>query len=398
MIFILVLLPALLLAGWSARLYLAEYLTTSSMQQAGLEDITVDIQHLDLKQTRLSQLSFVLPTNTGRLTLKAKDVSISYQPAKLIKGRIDRLEVNTLVVHYARNAEPEESYAEPQQTTPAPEPEAIHKLLTTALEKYILFDDLSIHQVTLNGEAFAALDGKTLSLVSRKNTGALYAELTLLTKTADSPSPTPSQHRPVNLPQLVTTRLSKDALEAELRPAQTSSLKSNVDLPAKIKLELNNKELNGEYQFSPRAMQVWLQAISGKTEIAVVTALSEGPLNENQSSTIKGTVSLNYKNSELWYATLTSAARRLSFKTHSADNIALNIKLAYSATAASPKLKLLDGTTLSANKVNTGVSTFTDSYIKLAGELTNENNRWLYKGAISSKQLTASYQSQQLQL
>ncbi len=381
LIFVPVFLLALLLAGWAARLHLAERLATSSLQQAGLEAITADIQHLDLEQTQLSQLNFQLPTNSGRLTLEAKDISISYQPEKLINGDIDRLEINTLIVYYTHNAEPEGSHAEPRQTRPAPKPEVVLETLATVLEKYILFDDLSIHQITLHGEAFAALDGKTLSLVSRLNDGALYAELTLLTPATENPS----QNRPADLPRLVITRLSKDALEAELRPAQASG-----DLPAKIKLVHSDKKLNGNYQLSPRAMQDWLHAVNSEKDFAVINTLSK-----NQSSILNGTFSLDFKNSDLWHATLNSTAKRLSSGTYSTDNIALDIRLAYSATSANHKLKLLDGTSVRADKVNAGDSIFTDSNIKLTGELTNDDNHWQYKGTVSSKQLTARFQSQQ---
>lgn len=395
--FILIFAVALLLAGWSARLYLAERLATLTMQQAGLEAVTADIQRLALNKAQLSRLSFVLPTSTGRLTLDAHSASTDYQPAELLKGRIHSLEINTLVVHYTRTTETAEAHTEPQQKTAFSEPAAIIMLLTAALnqsmEKYILFDELSIHRLTLHGEDFAALDGKTLSLVSRKTDDALYAELTLLTITAESLS----QNQATDLPRLVISRLSKDALEAELGPAMAAN-----NLPAKIKLNFSDTEISGSYQLSPRSMQNWLQAVTGRKDIPVLSVLSDGSPGrkpgDNKSSTINGTVALNFKDSDLWHATLTSAARRLTYASYSADNIALNIKLAYPATVTSLKLKLLDGTTLSADRFSAGDTTINSSRFKLAGELTNTSNHWQYKGSVSTKQLTAGYQSRQLQL
>jgi len=380
--FILIFIVISLLAGWSARLHLATFIITSLLQQAGLEDVTVSIEHQGLKQTQLSRLSFTLPVKTGRISLDAQDFTLSYLSDELLRGRIDRLEISSLVFNYAQLSNSPIADIEKQQ--PAPQLQeilgTIKTALATALDKYVFFSRLVIHRITLNGGAFSVLDGKPLSLISSNDEGVLHAELTLLASTAEDTVINTAS----NLPQLVINRLDKDGLELEIRPAQDAG-----KLPAKIQLTLQQTELNVRYQLSPQDMRSWLQTVVGKKKLPAINI---------KSSELNGTVSLNFENKDRLFATVTSSAKYLSYDTYNTENIALDIRLAYSAHAASHNLKLLDGSYLSADKIRIGVSEFTNSRVKLAGELTNSNDHWKYQGQLSSKLLTASYQSQQLQL
>jgi len=380
--FILIFIVISLLAGWSARLHLATFIITSLLQQAGLEDVTVSIEHQGLKQTQLSRLSFTLPVKTGRISLDAQDFTLSYLSDELLRGRIDRLEISSLVFNYAQLSNSPIADIEKQQ--PAPQLQeilgTIKTALATALDKYVFFSRLVIHRITLNGGAFSVLDGKPLSLISSNDEGVLHAELTLLASTAEDTVINTAS----NLPQLVINRLDKDGLELEIRPAQDAG-----KLPAKIQLTLHQTELNVRYQLSPQDMRSWLQTVVGKKKLPAINI---------KSSELNGTVSLNFENKDRLFATVTSSAKYLSYDTYNTENIALDIRLAYSAHAASHNLKLLDGSYLSADKIRIGVSEFTNSRVKLAGELTNSNDHWKYQGQLSSKLLTASYQSQQLQL
>jgi hypothetical protein len=380
--FILIFIVISLLAGWSARLHLATFIITSLLQQAGLEDVTVSIEHLGLKQTQLSRLSFTLPDKTGRISMDAQDFTLSYLSEELLRGRIDRLEISSLIFNYARLSNQSTVDIEKQQ--PAPQLQEVlstlKTALATALDKYVFFNQLVIHRITLNGEVFSVLDGKPLSLISSNDEGVLHAELTLLASTAEGTVINTAS----NLPQLVITRLNKDGLELEIRPAQDAG-----KLPAKIQLTLQQTELSGRYQLSPQGMQSWLQTVVGKKKLPAINI---------KSSELNGTISLNFENKDRLFATVTSSAKHLSYDTYNTENIALDIRLAYSAYASSHNLKLLGGSYLSADKISSDVTNFSNSRIKLAGELSSTDNQWKYQGKLSSKLLTASYQSQQLQL
>ena len=381
--FILIFIVISLLAGWSARLHLATFIITSVLQQAGLEDVAVSIEHQGLKQTQLSRLSFTLADKTRRISLDAQNFTLSYLSDELLRGRIDGLEISSLVFSYARFSNPATADIEKQQPAPPELQEilgALKTALATVLDKYVFFKRLVIHRITLNGEAFSVLDGKPLSLISSNDEGVLHAELTLLANTAEDTVINTAS----SLPQLVINRLDKDGLELEIRPAQDDG-----KLPAKIQLTLQQTELSVRYQLSPQGMRSWLQTVVGKKKL---------PVSNIKSSQLNGTVSLNFENEDRLFATVTSSAKHLSYDIYDTENIALDFRLAYSAHAASHNLKLLDGSYLSADKISTGVSELSNSRLKLAGELTNSNGHWKYQGQLSSKLLTASYQSQQLQL
>ena len=384
--FILIFIVISLLAGWSARLHLATFIITSLLQQAGLEDVTVSIEHQGLKQTQLSRLSFTLADKTGRISMDAQDFTLSYLSDELLQGRIDRLEISSLTFNYVRLSNQPTVDIEKQQ--PAPQLRevlgALKTTLATTLDKYVFFNQLLIHRITLNGEAFSVLDGKSLSLISSNDDGVLYAELTLLASTAEGTVINTATNTASNLPQLVITRLYKDGLELEIRPAQDAG-----KLPAKIQLTLHQTELSGRYQLSPQGMQSWLQTVVGKKKLPAINI---------KSSELSGAISLNFENKDRLFATVTSSAKHLSYDTYNTENIALDIRLAYSAHATSHNLKLLDGSYLSADKISSDVTNFSNSRIKLAGELSNTDDQWKYQGKLSSKLLTASYQSQQLQL
>ena len=382
--FILIFIVISLLAGWSARLHLATFIITSLLQQAGLEDITVSIEHLGLKQTQLSRLSFTLPDKTRRISMDAQNFTLSYLSDELLRGRIDRLEISSLVFNYARLRNPPTADIEKQLPAPQKILGALKTALATALDKYVFFNRLVIHRITLSGEAFSVLDGKPLSLISSNDEGVLHAELTLLASTAEDTVIKAATNTATNLPRLVINRLYKDGLELEIRPALDAG-----KLPAKIQLTLQQTELSVRYQLSPQGMRSWLQTVVGKKKLPAINL---------KSTELNGTVSLNFENKDRLFATVTSSAKYLSYDIYNTENIALDIRLAYSAHAASHNLKLLDGSYLSADKISTGVSEFTNSRVKLAGELTNTNDHWKYQGQLSSKLLTASYQSQQLQL
>jgi hypothetical protein len=406
-IIIVLLLP---LAAWSARLYLAELLLTSPMKHAGLEKVIADIHRLGLNQTQLSRLSFVLPDKPDTLTLDARDITIDYQPGKLISGHIDSLEINTLVANYEFSDEPATADNEKQLrvapgTQPSLQPLLILGMLRNALDKYLFFNDLVIHHLILNGKPFSVLDGKSLSLTmntnSSKKEDGLYAELTMLDKAIVSTS----DDRSAGSPQLVISRLSKDELVAKLRLAHDASNKdaSNKDtsnkhavnqhaenqqlgdLPARISLSLQETEISGSYQFSPENMQAWLQEVYGNSYFAA---------SEIHSSELNGTLSLNFENEDILKATVTSSVKRLSFDKYSTENIALDIRFNYSRLAASHKLKLSDGSYLRAGRLDTGVAAFSDSRINLNGELTSTDENWKYRGRLSSELLSVSYQSQ----
>lgn len=376
------LLPGFLLLAWSARLYLAEFLISSSMQQAGLGDIAVEIEQLSLRQATLSQLGFTRQIKNAQQILNAQEINIHYQPTELIAGNIESLEIKRLDLHNSSSTEPAADDSEAQPLTPPLQPQVLPALLKTVLDSYIVFDELSVNQISLHGNKFSVLDGKTLSLHGSNDDGTVTAELTLLTKTPDNTS----QNTAADLPRLVFSRLNKDTLDLELRPEQSTG-----QLPAKINLKLDDTVISGHYQLSPPAMSHWLQAVTGDKDIAAIKTLAN-----IKSSELSGNLSLDFKNSERLHVSFTSAAKQFSYDNYRARNIAFDIRLAYAASAAKHQLNLLNGSSLSAASVSSGETAATDSHIKLAGELAITDDGWKYNGNVSTEQFTSRYKAQQL--
>lgn len=377
--FILILLLVLLLLGWSVRLQLAELLITSPLIKAGLDDIAIDIEQVDLQQTQLSQLAFVWPGDSGRLTLYAQGIAIGYQPATLLNRHLDSIEIKKLDIHYKLKQEPSPREKKAHPVITAPPPRALLQVLRTALDDYLFFDKASIHQLSLNGKPFAQLDGKTLSLITSNNAGELSAEVTLLGVTTEISTADQSE----NFSQLFISRLSKNELDAELRLRKTTGIQ-----PANIKLALKETEISGSYEISPGGLQTWLQPVVGRKDIT----------NEIKLATLNGSIALNFAKEDALSVRLRSKTDSLAFTAVNAEDIVVDLKLIYLPVTSSDRLKILDGSYISAGKVKTAAASLTGSPINLEGELTSSNNNWKYQGTLKSKQITAGYQSQQLNL
>jgi len=382
--YILIFITILLLAGWSVRLQLATFIITSVLEQAGLENVTASIQDQGLTQTKLSRLSFTVPNHTEHISIDAQDFALNYQPGKLISGHIDTLEIGSLLVKYQRLQETPET-ADKKQSAPSPQMilGALKKTLETDLGKYVFFKKLKLRQLTLHGEIFDVLAGKPLSLKSDYDGDSLQTELSLLRKKQNT----------TDLPQRVITRLDKDGLELEIGSAQDTG-----KLPVKIQLSLTETVLNGRYRLAPPALQHWLKKVYGKKNWADFKLPQFNHKDSNKNSEIVGTLSLDFEDKEVLYASVTSTANHLLVDAYDADKLALDVRLAYSVQAGSHNLKLLDGSYLSARNISSGATHLDNSRIKFSGELSSKDNNWKYQGRISSESLIASHQSQQLKL
>jgi Dicarboxylate transport len=366
----------LILSGLAARVHLAEILITAPLQQAGLTDVTADIQRLSLDKTRLSQLGFVISTDAGQLTLNARDITINYLPGKLIKGRIDTLEVSQIALRHHPYSQAVVKNTGAKITHRKQQPAEILAMLRAALAKHIPLNKLSVQNITLDGEIFAGLDGKSLQLVSTNNADVLYVELTMLSAGGENSS----QNAATAYSQLLITTLSKDELNIELRPALAPDKQ-----PASIKLRLDETNVSGSYQFSPRGLISWLQPASGLEAI-------------NGIDTISGELSLIFDANDDLHGAVTASSKHLSITTYDAENIALDITFNYTTGKTSQNLKLLEGSHLKADNVSIGGISFRENRIDLSGEVYLTENDWKYQGMLNSKRLTAAYASQKTEL
>ncbi|MDT8283320.1 MAG: hypothetical protein RQ982_11025, partial [Gammaproteobacteria bacterium] len=88
----------LLLTAWLMRTQLLGQVLPKMMSDAGLSDASISIDQLDADQSKISHLGFSLLLETGKLSVTAFDINITYTPAKLSKGNIDELVIDRLVI------------------------------------------------------------------------------------------------------------------------------------------------------------------------------------------------------------------------------------------------------------------------------------------------------------
>ena len=366
---------ALIVGVWSARTYLAELLVTSSLKRSGLEDVTVHIQQLDQNQSQLPRFGFSLLTATGLLQIDALDTIINYNPGELVEGRVNSLIINNLDLHYDNSNEIQtDTAAESASTHKTLQPLKIIAALRLALRKYLVVDTLFINHITLNGQAFTAFKGKVFQLKSTAKNESLDNEISLLDK--------------ASVKQSVVLSLSADQLIAELR--QTAS---DVK-PAKIEINIHDTFLTGEYFVRPQQLQNWLQAFVNHS-VTEIDGVNGGL---NKAEKVNGKILFNFESDTQFITTLTAESKKLIYKTYTADNVVINLKIKNAKIDPLQRLQIQNGSYIKAGYVSYQDFSLADSRIYMVGELTDVLNSWSYKGGFSSKLLAANFQSRVFQV
>jgi len=370
------LLFALILGVWSARTYLAELAITSFLQHAGLEDVTVNIDQLDQNQSQLPRFGFSLLTATGLLQLDVSDTIINYKPGQLVQGRADSIVINNLQLHYQNTGEIQadsasESAAVPAMVQNTLQPLKIITALRSALREYLIVDTLFIRHITLNGEVFAALQGKTLQLKSTTRNETLYAEFTLLEHSSSGQSGA--------LSQLVISKLSANSLiielkqvelkqvelkQVELRPAELgpterrqieTSNSAAGKTSANLELNIHDKTLTGHYRVNPRRLQHWLQPFTNLKGL-------------NEIENINGTLLLNYESDKKIITTVTAVSDKLFYKKYQLDNPSLKLKFKNATDNPVQYIQIQNGSYIKAGNISYQDFSLANSQIYLVGE------------------------------
>ncbi|MFV9615052.1 MAG: YdbH domain-containing protein [Gammaproteobacteria bacterium] len=371
-LFLILLFTFSLITGiWSARTSLAEFIITSALQSSGLEKVSVNIHQLDQNQSQLPHFGFSLLTATGLLKLDAFDASLNYNLHQLADGRAKSIIINKLELSYHSNAKIQtDTDAEPVKIHSTLEPLKIIAELRLALGKYLLVDSLFIQNITLNGEAFTALQGKIFQLKSTTNNQSLDTEISLLDQSS--------------IIRSVAVRISADQLTAELRQTTADAP------PAKIELNIHDTFLTGNYFIKPLPLQNWLQAFASSsfTEIDGL----------NKTENVNGTLSFNFQSDTQLITTLTANSKKLRYKTYTADNAVIKLKINNSKIDPLQHIQVQNGSYIKAGNISYQGILLDTSRIYLVGELTNTFNSWSYKGGFSSSLLTANFQSRKFQV
>ncbi len=354
-----------ILAIWTARVHLAEYVATTSMHYAGFSDPVIDIHRLGLEQSQVPALLFKLPTETGSLFIEIRNINIKYTAELLAEGQIDKLAIGRLTLHYDTSSK---AGQQPDETRQPFRPREIVTALKHALREAMFFNTLSIQQITLNGEPFGKLNGKTLQLNAERDDNAIRAQLAL--------SALPRNKTKTDESRTVIARLSEDRLDAELKFATRPGA-----APARLGLKIGDTEITGDYDIDPELLQHWLQPFTDLKRI-------------NGIGKVNGTVSLNLETGDQLHAALTAKTDKLAFNALSADHIELNAKLGYSTDGTDQHLELKNGTVVKAGKLMYDSISLADTRLQMAGTLKVAADTWQYTGDHSIALLKLDYESQ----
>jgi hypothetical protein len=353
------------------RTTVAELVITSFLRSSGLEDVTVNIDQLDQNQSQLPHFEFSLSTATGLLQVNVLDTSINYNLAQLADGRVNSIVINNLELHYQNtNQIQADSAAEPAISHDTLQPLKLIVTLRSALRKYLLVNTLFVRHITVHGEAFSALQGKTFQLQVTAENGSLDNELFLLDQSL--------------ITQSLTVRLSADQLAAELR--QTSA---DV-IPAKIELNINDTSLTGEFFIKPLALQHWLKKFTNSA-FAELDGL-------NKTAKVNGEIAFNFESDTQFKTILTAESKKLIYETYTADNAVIKLKIKNTKIDPLQRLQIENGSYIKAGNISYQGFSLADNRIYMVGELTDAFNSWTYKGGFRSSLLTAHFQSREFQL
>ncbi len=378
----------LLLGTWLARLQLAEYSMAYAMQDAGLNNVITDISQLDINQGTINQLEFSLPTETGLLHLKAVDTNIHYQPAQLLNGKVDRLVIGKLMLHYQiTEINQQEKNEQANETAQALQPLTLIAALRHALSEYLFFNTLELQQVTLNGAPFSVLQDKIFHLKSARDNASLQAEISML-----APA---SGKQVAGFPQLIINKLSAESLSLALELSETPATVSTTPFssasdivstaPAKLELNILDKTVTGNYQINLQRLQAWLQPFVSIQSM-------------DKMKRLNGTLSFDLSNDEQINSIITARTDRLDYETFRAQDLAVKIKLNNTTSSPVSRTQISNGSYIQASNISVDKLSLKGKRIYLVGEISRKDENWLYNGGLSWKLVTADYESQQVQL
>lgn len=374
----------LLLAIWLLRIQAAEEIITSAMSDAGLTDITLDIDDLNSHQTDVTILKFSLHTDTGLIHFEAQNLIISYLPRQLIDRHIDELIIDRLILDYSKA---EEIKSSSTKSPGLPDPAQTISVIQQILRSYIFFNKLQIREAKLIGEPFGVVNNNKLKMLSSYDGRSLDTDITLLPSN-DSP------HFP-GLSQLAS-KLTADAINVKLGIIGLPENPSGKTV-ASIEIVMQESSLTANYQFHPDNLKSWLAPLLDHDR---VIPYLDGI---NETADIHGSLFLQFTTGEQQTenyitATLTAASNTLGYQQYKAENAGIRLKLKSTTNNPGQNIQILNGSYIRASNIIYHTLSLQPGTIYLVGELSNATDNWQYKGGMRSDLLTINTGKERIQI
>jgi hypothetical protein len=359
----------LLFAAWLARAQLAELAIATSLRNYGLEDVSAEIDQLNIRQINLKHFAFTLRVDTGEFRLVAEDASIDFRLQQLKQARVDSLMIDKLTLYFQADTDVSASNT---VVTEALVPVAILATFRKALRDYVVFNSLSIKLLSLHGESFGALERKPLQLQAKHENSIITSKLSLL-----------EQHLTGRLEvirQLVVSRLSEDTVQANLRFTKTDETAA-----AGFELGLHDTSIEGRYFLYPHLLTEWLEPFTTHNKIDV-------------TSKVSGSLSVDLSADERITSTVIAATDRVIFDAYRADQIEIRLKTSTPTSQPFKRIELAKGSYINIRQFSQDSQSLASSVIHLAGDLSTSTDNWQFDGGIRTDSVDVRYQSQLLQL
>ena len=360
---ILALLFAVFSAAWIARAQIAEYIAVASMEQAGLTEITAKIHSVELNQSQITSLDLTILTETGELKLEAQDITIDYQTASVMEGKLEKITINNLIVTY-KALHPKADQNQLATANNSLEPIRAIAIFRQALRDYLLIEALSIEKLSFNGTDFSVLQNKQFQLESRIEEKTLSSELSLI---VDS---TPQQSFYLSL--------NSDFMLIELR-----MMKQKTTLPVVLEINIDESEISGVYTVEPELLKTWLQPFATIKDIGFIKA-------------VNGSVSIYFEQSGQVKSTLIVNSDEFSYDAYHIDNFGLKLKLVIEDKLPLRNVHLANGSSLSTDAITYQQSLLTNNVIYMKGDLQQLQDDWGFSGGLRFNRFRVTHDSKNI--
>ena len=347
------LITALLISLWLFRTELAETTLVSTLEDAGLDAVDVDIAILTANYSHLPYFSFTLITETGILQVALEDSSIRYTIEGLKKKHIDSLQVDRLILRYQAN---NNSPLVPSETDNSLQPVRMIATLRQGLRRYLLLDTLNIQQIILRGEAFRQFQEKTFQLKSRVDDHMLSSELSVLEQES--------------VTQSLSIALSEKLLKAEMRTTDKDVSAAGIDL------DISDTRISGEFKLRPLLLKNWLASV-------ISTRFAED-FETGEITDVDGDIVFDFSADKYFITEITARTRNIRNPLVDIDNAVIRLKAKNKKASPLQQIEILNGSYIKSDKIDYQGYSLTGNQTFLVGELSNIDADWSYKGGFSS--------------
>ena len=351
------------------RTQLLEVTLTTLLRDAGFSNINIDIERVETQHSRLAQIKFSLVNETDTLRVSAEDIQLNYSLAQLINGRVDSVNINTIIVHREVTANT------PEIASPAITPQQVQTIIQTvkhSVAAYARFNTVSIQHMQLNGESFSAVQGLPLRLYARYDDNSLSIELSQLSQTQTANDA--GQRR-------ITLDYNGNLIKAGIY-----FVTDQKPVPAEIELKINDNEITGSYSVNIPQLQRWIQAEESINRNFIINKVS-------------GTLSFNFNATDIIVSTITASTKEILFNQYRAEDLAVRLIINNSTDTQNQHIQLKKGSHIKIGKLSDNGSTLATTQLNLSGDFTaTPDNNWKYKGDVSTGSIAFGIQPYNIKL